>query len=164
MVVGRPLEHISALSSKTVGGREKVFGVTCHVPGELPFTDMATVQWLTTRPVEARVLCTRPTDPSTDRTTDFFFCAHITQKCFDWFWCLKTAERLSGRTRPTLCTKFGGWEARMGVVIPRHFWFFKTSASSALVDDSIFLTFYWADFVDSGAHNPKRDVQNFKIE
>ena len=60
VIVWRPLKHISAPSSKTVGDRENSFGVTCHLPRELPFGDVATAQWFTTRPVEVRV-CMYPT-------------------------------------------------------------------------------------------------------
>ena len=61
VIIWRPLEHISAPSSKTVGDREKSLRVACQVPRELPFSDIATAQWLTTRPVETRV-CMYPTD------------------------------------------------------------------------------------------------------
>ena len=82
MIVWRSMEHISA-PSKMVGDREKVFrDKACQVPLELPFGDVATAQWLTTRPIEARV-CMRQTDRSTDR---LFLCARITRKRFDRFW------------------------------------------------------------------------------
>ena len=63
MIVWRLLKYISAPSSKTVGDRGKVFEVTCQVPRDLLFGDIAPAQWLTTRHVEARVHCVpdRPT-------------------------------------------------------------------------------------------------------
>ena len=68
VIVWRPLEHISAYSSKIVDAREKVLSSQEMREFELPFGDIAAVQWLTTRPTEARV-CVCPTDSWIDRST-----------------------------------------------------------------------------------------------
>ena len=73
--VWRPLEHISARSSKTFGRERKIFGVTCQATRELPFGAKAAAHWSTTRPVEARV-CMYPTDR-------LFLCARVTRTGFD---------------------------------------------------------------------------------
>ena len=54
---------------------------TCLAWCELPFGDIATVQWLTTGPVEARV-CMYPADRPKSVPTSCA-CTHITRKCSD---------------------------------------------------------------------------------
>ena len=52
-------------SSKTVGDRENLLRVTCQATRGLSFGAIAAAQWLTIRPVEARVReypADRPTD------------------------------------------------------------------------------------------------------
>ena len=49
------------IASKRRVIEKNVSGVTCEATYELPFGATATVQWLTTRPVEAQV-CMRPAD------------------------------------------------------------------------------------------------------
>ena len=70
------------LAPKRWATEKKCFGVTCQVPCKVAFGDVATVHWLTTRPVEsARVCVCVP-----DRPTDWrLFCAHITRKRCDRF-------------------------------------------------------------------------------
>ena len=55
VIVWRQLELISALSSKTVGDREKCFTVACQAKRKLPLGAVEAAQWLTTTSVEARV-------------------------------------------------------------------------------------------------------------
>ena len=57
------------LAPKRWATEKKCFGVTCQVPRELPFGDIATAQWLTTRPVEARV-CMYPFSSIADNFWD----------------------------------------------------------------------------------------------
>ena len=51
--------YLRRRNSKTVGDREKCFAG--NMSG-LPFGDIATAQWLTTRPVDARICLYQPTD------------------------------------------------------------------------------------------------------
>ena len=56
VIIWRPLEHISARSSKTMGDKEKKsYGVPRQATRELLFGAIAAAQWSTTRPVEMRV-------------------------------------------------------------------------------------------------------------
>ena len=75
VIVWRPLEHISALSSKTETDRESVSGVKCQAIRELPFGGIATAQWLTTRSRVRMYKTARHTSRPTDRAT-FSLCSH----------------------------------------------------------------------------------------
>ena len=67
--------------------------VTYQATRELLFSDIATAQWLTTRPAEARV-CMYSTDRPADR---LFLCARITRKRFGRFRSFKHCLQASGR-------------------------------------------------------------------
>ena len=59
VIVWRPLDHISArvelMIAQNGGQQKKVFGDNMSSTGGLPFIAIATAQWLTMRPVKARL-------------------------------------------------------------------------------------------------------------
>ena len=85
------------LPPKRWATEKEVFWVTCQVPRELPFGDIATGQWLMTRPVEAQV-CMYLTDR-------LFLCTHITWKRLTDFGHSNTVVTLLGWTRSKYCKK-----------------------------------------------------------
>ena len=124
------LEHISACCSKRLDDREKsVLEVTRQRTRDRPFGDITASQWLTRRPVEARV-CIYPTDRLADRArpTDFL-CAPITQKRFD---------HLLGRNRSKFCRKLGAFGC-WGCEPPKiaKFRFFEIPAFGVLMNGNI---------------------------
>ena len=97
------------IAQKRWATEKNVSGVTCQATRELPFGDIATAQWLTTRPVEARV-CMYATDQPT------FSLRSDNSKCYEMLWSMncdhfshsETVDSLTGRTRFKLGPKLLG--------------------------------------------------------
>ena len=82
-----------------------------------------------------------------------FLCAHITRTRFDRFRLFKHCRKACGMDLVKALYKIGGTLAWM-LWSPQIWFKKKIAASSALVDDIIFNTFYWADFVGFGDYIP----------
>ena len=89
VIVWRPLEHISAHGSKTVGERDKCFLRNMSGYAQLRIVGIATVQWLMTR-LEKAWVCMFPADKLTN---PLVLWTRLTLKWFDRFLSFKRCPK-----------------------------------------------------------------------